>query len=84
MFMIKKIGVMCAVLGLIGLLGPSIGIVLRGMNAQDSRLGGAFLLGFGLLVLGIGFLAEYLQTSVQKSRQAQRHAQSKPPDDVIR
>ena len=58
MNVLRRIAGFCIVVGLIGLIGPSFGLTIRGIQDLDTaRIVGGVLLGIGILCLVLPMLA---------------------------
>jgi hypothetical protein len=84
MLILKKIGAVFLVVGIGGVLGPLIGMSLRGLKARESQLAGIALAGLGALIWIVGILVEKIEDSLQARRQTKMRQNARVPDDVIR
>jgi hypothetical protein len=55
MIWLRKIGVLCGIIGLLGLIGPRFGFGIRGLTLDQNYTIGSILLGVGVLLWGVGF-----------------------------
>ncbi|MFI5382093.1 MAG: hypothetical protein ACHRHE_22590 [Tepidisphaerales bacterium] len=84
MLILKKIGAIFFVIGLAGILGPFVGIGLKGLAAGESRIAGAFLMGLGAIFWLIAIGAEKLQESMRERKLTKMREDARVPDDIIK
>ena len=84
MLLLKKLGATCCIIGILGILGPFIGIALRGLKAGESQIAGLGLAGVRAVLWVIGILVEKAQDALQTRRQIEMRKHAREPDDVIK
>ena len=84
MLILTKIGTVFAVTGVGALVAPSVGVVLKGLKPDETRMAGVFLLAMGAVLWVIGFALGKLQDSMDRRTNEKARSKMKVPDDVIK